>query len=68
MEESDIIELFYLGDDFTKQFNTLRPPEEIQYKKKKIRNRKSRTSLSEVMIILLLFHRSNYRCFKLIFS
>ena len=37
---------------------------QIQYKKNKIRNRKSRTSLAEVMTLLILFHRSNYRCFK----
>ena len=64
MEENNIIELFCLIDDFTKRFNTLCSFEQIQYKKMKIRNRKSRTSLAEVKTILVLFHRSNYPCFK----
>ncbi|MCB9092691.1 MAG: IS982 family transposase [Halobacteriovoraceae bacterium] len=64
MEENEIIELFCLIDDFTKRFNTLCSLKQIEYKKRKIRNRKSRTSLAEVMTMLILFHRSNYRCFK----
>jgi hypothetical protein len=36
----------------------------LEYKKKKARKRESRMALSEIMTILLLFHRSNYRTFK----
>ena len=64
MNEMQIIELFCLVDDFTKQLDQLCSQECLAYQKKKIRNRPSRTSLSEVMTILLLFHRSNYRTFK----
>ena len=64
MEELKIIELFCLVDDFTKRFNNICSQKKVSYTKRKIRNRKSRTSLSEMMTILLLFHQSNYRTFK----
>lgn len=64
MEDLQIIELFCLVDDFTKQFDEMCTQQAIEYKKKKIRNRESRMSLAEVMTILLLFHQSNYRTFK----
>ena len=38
--------------------------EKNEFSKKKKRKKTFRTSLSEVMTILLLFHRSNYRTFK----
>jgi Transposase DDE domain len=64
MDELPIIELFCHVDDFVKRFHETCTQERIEYKKKKNRNRTSRTSLSEVMTILLLFHQSNYRTFK----
>jgi hypothetical protein len=64
MEELQIIELFCRVDDFTKRFNESCAHEKIEYKKRKIRKRESRLSLSEVMTILLLFQQSNYRTFK----
>ena len=64
MDEIQIIELFCLVDDFAKQFDQLCFQEKLSYQKKKIRNRPCRFSLSEIMTILLLFHRSNYRTFK----
>jgi len=64
MEETQIIEMFCLVDDFTKKFKAMCLVQQVEYRKKKIRNRKSRLSLAEVMTILLLFQRSNYRTFK----
>lgn len=64
MNELQIIELFCLVDDFTKRFNEICSHEHLVYKKSKIRARKSRTTLSEVMTILLMFQNSNYRTFK----
>ena len=64
MDEIEIIELFCMIDDFTKRFNDMCNLKQIAYTKPKIRNRKSRTTLSEVMTILVSFHRSNYRTFK----
>src|SRR5690625_2060310 len=64
MKDLKIIELFCLVDDFTIRFNEMCYQESIEYKKKRIRNKKSRLSLAEVMTILLLFQQSNYRTFK----
>lgn len=64
MDELAIIELFCLVDDFVKRFDLMCYNEQIAYKKEKIRQRTFRTSLSEVMTILILFHKSNYRTFK----
>ena len=64
MDDTQITELFCLVDDFTKQFEQLCSQKKLSYQKKKIRNRPSKLSLSEIMTILLLFHRSNYRTFK----
>ena len=64
MDEIQIIGLFCLVDDFVKRFELLCSQKQLAYRKKKIRTRSCRTSLSEVMTILILFHRSNYRTFK----
>ena len=64
MKEIEILKLFCLVDDFTKRFDKMCSLKQIRYKKNKIRKRKSRTSLSEVMTLLILFHRSHYRTFK----
>lgn len=63
-QELQITELFCTVYDFSKRFNEMCSQRSIEYKKKKIRNKESRLSLPEVMTILLLFHKSNYRTFK----
>jgi DDE family transposase len=64
MNEIELIKLFCLVDDFSHRFQEMCFEKRIEYTRKKIRKRPSRTSLSEVLTILLLFHRSNYRTFK----
>ncbi len=64
MNEIEIIQLYCLVDDFSKRFNEIKSPQYVQYKKPKIRKRTFKTSLEEVLTILLLFHRSGYRTFK----
>lgn len=64
MDELSLIQLFCHVNDFVKWFNKTCSQEKIEYKKEKKRNRSYRTSVSEVMTILLLFHQSNYRTFK----
>ena len=56
---SSLIEIFCLIDDFCKLFNqnTFLPDD-------KKRNKQSKMTLSEVMTILLLFHKSDYKTFK----
>lgn len=64
MDEYSIIELFCLVDDFVKRFQEMCSSKRIEYTKQRIRKKVFRTSLSEVLTILLLFHRSDYRTFK----
>lgn len=64
MNDFEIIELFCLVDDFCKRFQQMCFQKRIEYTKPKLRKRVFRTTLSEVLTILLLFHRSNYRTFK----
>ena len=64
MDELAIIELFCLVDDFFHRFQRTCSEKRIKYAKQKMRKRTFRTSMSEVLTILLLFHRSNYRTFK----
>lgn len=63
MDEYALIELFCHVDDFVKRFHAMTHLQCLGYKWKPAK-RNSRTSLSEVMTILFLFHRSNYRTFK----
>ena len=64
MEEHSIIELYCLVDDFVKRFQEMSSSKKFEYTKQRIRKKVFRTSLSEVLTILLLFHRSDYRTFK----
>jgi hypothetical protein len=64
MDELAITELFCLIDDFTIRFRKTCAQEKMEYFPKRMRVRECRTCLSEVMTILLLFHRSGYRTFK----
>ncbi len=64
MDELAITELFCLIDDFTIRLRKTCAQEKMEYFPKRMRVRECRTCLSEVMTILLLFHRSGYRTFK----
>ncbi len=59
----DIVELYVLIDDFCKKFM----PKYIMLLKKnglKTRAREGNLSISEIVLILLLFSQSGYKCFK----
>lgn len=60
-----ITEIFYLIDEFCKEFDRIKEghilPEETS---KKRRNRKFKMSDSEVITIITLFHLKGYRCLK----
>lgn len=65
LSKSEITEIFYLSDEFSKEF-------EVSFKKyvlgestdKKRRNKSNRLSDSEVMTILIAFHLSGMRNLK----
>ena len=62
--EDKITEIFCMADDFCKFFDamtvkyTLKPTGKSKY------HRSSTMSKAEVMLIMILFHTSGYRCFK----
>ncbi|WP_143298913.1 hypothetical protein [Candidatus Protochlamydia sp. W-9] len=64
MNEIEMIKLFCLVDDFSNQFHQICTQKQMEYTKRKIRKKLFRRPLSEVLTILLLFHRSNDRTFK----
>lgn len=59
----DIVELYVIIDDFCKKFT----PKYIKLKKNKgliSRNRSGILNMSEIVLILILFPHSEYKCFK----
>ena len=60
----DLVSLFCSVDDFWKSFQKKWNQKSIGNGLLK-RGPKSKLSLSEVMTIMILFHQSNYRTFKL---
>ena len=65
MEENmllSLVEIFCVTDDFCKLFEEEQKNFSLPSKRK--RNRACQMTLSEVMTILILFHRSDYRTFK----
>ena len=62
--EDKVTEIFCMADDFCKFFDAMT----AKYTLKPTRNRKyhrnSTMSKAEVMLIMILFHDSGYRCFK----
>lgn len=64
MNELELITLFCQVDDFYKRFEVKCAEENSALRRQRQRIRYFRTSHSEVMTILLLFHTSGYRTFK----
>jgi hypothetical protein len=62
---SKITEIFYLADEFCKEFNKARQGHILNEEAaKKSRNRQFTLSDSEVITIMILFHLGNFRTFK----
>ena len=62
---NEIIEIFYLCDDFTKEFDKSFKKHILQADNgKKTRNKSGKLSRSEVMTILITFHLGGYRNLK----
>ena len=63
--DSKIIEIFYLVDEFCKEFEQAKEGHILSEKTSvKRRNRKFTMSDSEVITIVILFHLKKYRCLK----
>ena len=61
-------EIFYIVDEFLKIFYQYVEKHHISYKKSKRRNRKYRMSDSEIITILILYHLSGYKNFKVFYT
>lgn len=62
--EDKVIELFCIADDFCNFFDSMMAKYTIKAVKKRHYHRDSTLSKGEVMLIMILFHASGYRCLK----
>ena len=62
--EDKITEIYCMADDFCKVFDAQMKKYTIQAQNKRKYHRDSTLSKAEVMVIMILFHGSGYRCLK----
>ena len=62
--EDKVIELFCMADDFCKFFDALIKKYTLKSANKRHYHRESTMSEAEIMLIMILFHYSGYRCLK----
>ena len=63
MTENKVTEIFYMADDFCKFFDAMTAKYTLKPKGKRKYHWDSIMSKAEVMLIIILFHDSGYRCF-----
>ena len=64
--EDKVTELFCMADDFCKFFDRMVAKYTFKSAVKRSYHRNSTMSKAEIMLIIILFHDSNYRCLKLL--
>lgn len=62
--DNKVIEIFCIADEFCKFFDQLMAKKMLKDNKKREYHRDSTLSKAEIMLIVILFHDSGYRCFK----
>lgn len=62
--EDKVTELFCMADDFCKFFDAMMKKYTLKSDNKRAYHRDSTMSKSEIMLIIILFHDSGYRCLK----
>jgi len=62
--ESKVTEIYFMADDFCKEFALQQKKYMVEDQSHKHRNKPNRMSDSEIMVILILFHSGGFRCFK----
>ena len=62
--EDKVTEIFCMADDFCKFFDAMTAKYTLKPIGKRKYHRNSTMSKAEVMLIMILFHDSGYRCFK----
>ncbi len=66
--EDKVTELFCMADDFCKFFDSMMRKYALKSSEKHRYHRDSRMSKAEIMLIIILFHDSGYRCLKHFFD
>ncbi len=62
--EDKVTEIFCMADDFCKFFDTMMTKYTLKPVKKRKYHRDCTMSKAEIMLIMILFHDSGYRCLK----
>lgn len=62
--EDKVTEIFCIADDFCKFFDAMMIKYMLKSNKKRKYHRKGTMSKAEIMLIMILFHDSGYRCLK----
>jgi len=62
--EGKVIEIFCMADDFCKFFDAMMEKYTLKETKRRNYHRDGTLSKAEVMVIMILFHNSGYRCLK----
>ena len=62
--EDKVTKLFCIADDFCKFFDAMMEKYTLKADKKRQYHRKSTMLKAEIMVIMILFHDSGYRCLK----
>ena len=62
--EDKVTEIFCMADDFCKFYDAMMAKYTIKEAKKREYHRDGTLSKAEVMVIMILFHGSGYRCLK----
>ena len=64
LTEDKVTEIFFMADEFCKFFDRITKKYIIEDPSKRKYHRDSTLSKAEVMLIMILFHDSGYRCLK----
>lgn len=62
--EDKVTEIFFMADEFCQVFDQMMAKYTLKDRKKRKYHRKSTMSKAEIMVIIILFHNSGYRCLK----
>ena len=62
--EDKVTEIFCIADDFCKVYDAQMAKYTFKAERKRKYHRESRMSKAEIMVIMILFHSSGYRCLK----
>ena len=64
LTEDKVTELFFIADEFCKFFDCMMARYTLKNAGKRPYHRETTLSKAEIMLIIILFHDSGYRCFK----